>query len=301
MPTAKRPTLARLDSWLDWEWNSNGKTPCYSHWLFQEEESFDDEVWSELFEYIDHAHEGARKTLRAPLENSLHPLDFGTPTDPAYGYPHRFSDTSKQGFLGEILAGIFAEYYVGSQDKDNQKNWEVPVYLFRTHVVGFQQLERMKQTGNWDRQIVGRTGDDGLAFERDTDNNITAWLACEAKCTQKHSSKSIADNHEKLSEQINKPVDLLRVIEALKDYDDDQYAQDWIGALRDLYFGPDVPRHDLSVYIYGQKPKLEKTWVPVELPHKKYLGKRELTATEFHLVNVGEAIERLYGQMENSQ
>ena len=75
----------------------------------------------------------------------------------------------------------------------------------------------MKQTCDWEMQIVGRTGDDGLAFRRDEEGHIIAWLACEAKCTRNHSSTLIKDNHAKLNQAVTRPVDLLRLIRNLGD------------------------------------------------------------------------------------
>jgi len=299
-PSAEHPKLTLLDSWLDARKTRNDDSPPYCHLLFRQNGTVDSAVWDELYAYINHAHEGARQALRAPLGDSLHPLHHGTCTDPAYGYPYKFCNVVLQGFFGEILAGIVAEYYVG----DDERKWEVPVYLFRTHVVAFQQLELMKQTHGWDRQVIGRTGDDGLAFSRDDDGRIVAWLACEAKCTCNHSARLISDNHEKLSQQINRPVDLLRVISALKDYHDDQYARDWISALRQFYWdtqgASEAIRCDLAVYVCGQMPLRRESWIPVDRPHSKYTGNRELTAAELHLPDVSEIIESLYGRMEAS-
>ncbi len=188
LPPAEHPGLTLLDDWLDVMESNKGGAPSYCHLLIRQKEDVDSAVWDELFVYIDHAHAGARQALRAPLEDSLHPLQHNTEVDPAFGYPHKLGDTALKGFFGEIIAGIVAEYYTG----DGEHEWEVPVYLFRTHVVAFQQLEVMKQTDDWERHIVGRTGDDGLAFARDENGRIVAWLACEAKCTGNHSSTLIS-------------------------------------------------------------------------------------------------------------
>ena len=297
-PTAKHPDLALFDSWLEADETANGKTPQYIHLLFKEKNGVSGGCLDEMFEYINHAHEGARQSLRAPLGDSLHPLHYGTTNDPAFGYPYKFKDTVLQGYFGEILAGIIAEYYVG----DDDMKWEVPVYLFRTHVVAFQQLEYMKQTDDWGRQIIGRTGDDGLAFIRDENNHIVAWLACEAKCTRSHSSTLIADNHKKLSQDIKRPIDLVRMISALKDYKDDAYAQNWIKALTNLYWahvsGKLAERYDLSVYICGQLPRRTEAWIDTEAPHPEYVGSRELTAVEVHLPKVNDLIASIYARME---
>jgi hypothetical protein len=297
--SAEHPPLTLLESWLVVEETFNEASPRYCHLLFHQRDDVEPEVWDELYAYIDHAHAGARQALRAPLEDSLHPLHHGTHVDPAFGYPHRLVDTALQGFFGEIFAGIVAENYAGNDEYE----WEVPAYLFRTHVVAFQQLEFMKQTENWERQIVGRTGDDGLAFARDGDGHIVAWLACEAKCTRDHSSALIADNHVKLSQAVTRPVDLLRLIDALNDYRDDDYSRHWIEALRRYWWEParnlPVNRCDLSMYVCGRCPQRRGTWIPTDAPHERYTGGRNLTSAEFHLPGVQDLIRSLYARMDN--
>jgi hypothetical protein len=279
----------------------SGTPPRYCHLLLQQQDEVDPAFWEELYAYIDHAHEGARQALRAPLEDSLHPLHHGTEDDPAFGYPQKFGDTTLKGFFGEIVAGIVAAYCTD----DDEHKWEVPVYLFRTHIVGFQQLERMKQTNDWQRHIMGRTGDDGLAFARDENGRIFAWLACEAKCTGAHSATLIADNHEKLSQAVNRPIDLLRLIDALNDYRDDEYGSTWVEALRKYWWqlteNHSTDRCDLSTYICGSPPIRNETWITPDMPHEKYTGKRDLTSVEFHLPDVEERIRSLYSQMEDSE
>ena len=298
--SAEHPPLTLLDSWLKVEETCNKASPLYCHLLIRQRDNVDSAVWDELLAYIDHAHEGARQALRAPLEDSLHPLDHDTDVDPAFGYPHKLCDTALQGFFGEIIAGIVAEYYVG----DGEQEWEVPAYLFRTHVVAFQQLELMKQTDDWERQVVGRTGDDGLAFTRDEDGQIIAWLACEAKCTRNHSSTLIKDNHAKLSQAVTRPVDLLRLIDALKDYRDDDYSRKWTASLRrywwELSRKSSAERCDFSMYVCGTCPRRKSTWISTSGPHKSYTGRRNLTCAELHLVGVVDIIRSLYERMDRS-
>jgi hypothetical protein len=298
--SAEHPTIALIDSWLKVEETCNKTSPLYCHLLIRQKDDVDPAVWDELFAYINHAHEGARQALRAPLEDSLHPLDHDTDVDPAFGYPHKLGGTALQGFFGEIIAGIIAENYLG----DDEEEWEVPAYLFRTHVVAFQQLELMKQTDDWKRQIVGRTGDDGLAFRRDENGKIIAWLACEAKCTRNHSSTLIIDNHAKLSQAVTRPVDLLRLIDALKDYRDDDYSRKWTTSLRrywwELSKNLSAERSDFSMYVCGNCPKRNSTWVSTKKPHRSYTGRRNLTCAELHMVGVDDIIRSLYERMDRS-
>lgn len=297
--SAEHPPLTLLDTWVNVEITYNSTSPPYCHLLISPKEEVELSIWDELFVYIDHAHAGARQALRAPLEDSLHPLQHNTKVDPAFGYPHRFGDTALKGFFGEIIAGIVAEYYTG----DEEHEWEVPAYLFRTHVVAFQQLEVMKQTDDWKKQILGRTGDDGLAFARDENGCIVAWLACEAKCTGDHSSTLVRNNYVKLSKAETRPVDLLRLIDALKDYRDDDYSRNWIAALRRYYWDESrnhsVSRCDFSMYVCGACPRRNHTWIPTDAPHSDYTGQRNLTCAELHMVEVDGIIRSLYERMDN--
>jgi len=295
--SAQKPALTKLHKWLAELRNDDGNK--YLHILLKEEANIPDDVWDELFVFIDHAHEGARSSLRAPLGESLNPLMLGTKIDPAYGYPHKLNIIALQGFFGEILTGIIAESY----ETFGSSAWEVPVYLFRTHVTAFQQLEEIKQTDEWDKVILGRTGDDGLAFERGEDGGIIRWMACEAKCTSSHNATLINDNHEKLAHSVvTKPVDLLRTIAALQDYVDDDYSRDWIQSLRELYFDSEnkkIERCDLSVYVCGKMPVKNPTWISTDEPHKTYTAKRKLTAVEVHITDIVTKIRSLYDRMDS--
>lgn len=299
--SAEHPTLRHLADWLDVdEVRVASGRPAYRHLLVKRTTSpLSEEAKDELYSYIDHAHEGARRSLREALGTSLHPVSYGTPIDPAYGYPHRFPMSALRGFFGELMSGIVAEYWLGHDGIV----WEVPVYLFRYHIVAFQQLELMKQTDDWDRQMLGRTGDDGLGFHWDEDDErILGWLACEAKCTSTHSATMIKDNHKKLSTGAKRPVDLLRLIPALQDYDRDRYRDVWIDGIRQFYFDLEDEsqrrRRDLSVYVCAQCPQRGDTWTDKNRPHAKYSGGRDLYCVEIQMADVDSLIAEMYGRME---
>lgn len=292
--SAQKPPLKKLHLWLEENRTNSGEK--YLHILLTEQSNIPDEVWEELVTYVDHAHEGARASLRAPLGESLNPIMHGSKKNPAYGYPHKLNIVALQGFFGEILTGIIAEHY----KMFGSGSWEVPVHLFRAHITAFQQLEEIKQNDNWDKIIPGRTGDDGLAFERNQNGKIICWMACEAKCTSSHNSGLISDNHEKLSKSVAvKPVDLLRTIEALQDYADDEYSKAWIETLRNFYFEKGKKeRCDLSVYVCAKFPIREKTWISPDKPHKSYTAKRKLTSVEIHINDLLDKIQSIYNRME---
>lgn len=294
--SAKHPEIKLLDSWIDCFENCNKTKPIYTHQLYTLKSSCPQDICDQLFEYIKHAHAGAIEALRAPLADRLHPCDYGTKKDPAFGYPHKLEIVTKQGFFGEIFGGIIAENYVDSGGYE----WEVPAYLFKFHITAFQSLERSRQTDDYTRKVVGRTGDDGLAFARDAEGNIVAWLAIEAKCTSDHSANLISSNHQKLSEPTASPIDLLRMIDALGDYKDDTYQQKWIATLKDFYLADtnSVQRYDLSVYVYSRPPKKQDTWIPKDKPHNEYTGNRGLCSAEFYSPEIVSLIQKIYDNFE---
>ncbi len=246
---------------------------------------------------ISNAHEDARLRLRRLASGSLDPLAEPDERDPADGYPQRLHIQTLKGYFGEILAGAAAE----NLHPFGIKDWEVPAYLFRFHLVEFQQLDMMDQTGADAELRPGRTGDDCLAFSRDADGNIVAVLFCEAKCTADHDAGLIADAHEKSSLPNLLPVDLLQVIDVLEDSADAAAAR-WVDALRRFYFkgpnpGSDYERFDQITYICGRSPVRPglKSWISSDKPHVKYTATRRLHVAEIHLSDVEALIKDAYG------
>ena len=143
---------------------------------------------------------------------SLNPLDPGPREggSPPLRYPDDLATTTLQGYLGEVFAGLIAENF-----DPHHLAWSVPAFLFRTHSVAAQTLERRRQLGGPATPIPGRTGDDALAFAKDPDGRIVAWLFGEAKCTHDHDSALINAGHEQLSAAVYRPVDLTALIDIL--------------------------------------------------------------------------------------
>lgn len=269
----------------------------YEHALALEDGDHRSVVLPRLQALISDAHEDARARLRRLVGGSLDPLGEPNKKDPADGYPQRLHIQTLKGYFGEVLAGVVAE----NLHPFGMKDWEVPAYLFRFHLVDFQQLDMMDQT-HVDAGIrPGRTGDDCLAFRRDADGNIVAALFCEGKCTPDHNAGMIADAHEKSSLGNLLPVDLLQLIEILEDSTDAAAAR-WVDALRSLYFqgpnpGPGYERFDQVTYICGRGPVKNgrKNWIPSAKPHDKYTANRRLHVAEIHLNDVEKLIKTVYG------
>jgi hypothetical protein len=267
----------------------------YQHALAQENTSLQGTILPSLCSLISEAHEDAKARIRKLAIGSLDPLTAPGAGDPAKGYPERLHIQTLKGYFGEVLAGAVAE----NLNPFGVKDWVVPVYLFRFHLVEFQQLGLMKQTGVAAGLRPGRTGDDCLAFRRDANGTILATLFCEAKCTADHDSGLINDAHEKSSLGNLIPVDVLQVIEVLLD-STDPAAASWIDALRCLHMTGPVPgyeRIDQITYICGRKPVLagKTSWIPADKPHGKYTGARRLHVAEIQLSQVEELIKNVYG------
>ncbi len=287
--------LPNISTWLtiDLQRSKDGK---YEHILGREDVDERAEIIPELKEAITAAHDDARKKLRALAGPSLDPLGVAD-RDPAEGYPHTLHTQTLKGYFGEVMAGLIVEN-LGAFGHDD---WEVPAYLFRFHLVEFQQLDFMDQTNDEADLRPGRTGDDCLAFRRDSDGNIIAALFCEAKCTKGHRSTMIDDAHEKSSMPNLLPVDLLRLIEILSEVKG-KAAKRWVRALRKLYHGGPNPgagyeRLDQVTYVCGDRPKTkgQDRWIPAHKPHAKYTGGRRLQVAEIQLHDVEELIEEAYG------
>ncbi len=289
--SAQRQKLSHLRAFLD-EHRSEVPDHNYLHLLLTESSGHREKAIEELRRYAQVAHEGARLRIRAPLAESLRPVDLGTTNDPAFGYPEDLDLRALKGLFGELLAGIAAEHY----ELFGSNGWEVPAYLFRTHTAAFQKLERIRQGASDGGAVVGRTGDDCIAFERDCDGRITRWMACEAKCTKGHDAGAIADCHEQLNTSALQPIDLLRLIEALEDYKKDEYAASWQTSLRNLYWSKAAERCDAIVYVCGRRPKKRLTWIDPSAPHKTYTVHRKLAAIEIHLNDVEATVKYVYSR-----
>jgi hypothetical protein len=269
----------------------------YEHLLAEENGHDRSVILPRLQTLISQAHQDARDRIRRLALGSLDPLAGCSAKDPAEGYPERLHIQTLKGYFGEVLAGIVAE----NLHPFGIKEWEVPAYLFRFHLVEFQQLDMIGQTGAAARRRPGRTGEDCLAFRRDANGDIVATLFCEAKCTSDHDAGMIGDAHEKSSSVNLLPVDLLQLVEILEDAPGPT-AKGWVEVLRALYLkgpnpGSGYERLDQVTYICGRKPakKGPKTWIPSDNPHPKYTAKRRLHVAEIHLSDVEDLIKNVYG------
>jgi len=290
------PTLVR---WLTntIQTSADGK---YYHRRLKEDLATRAEILNELKSLIHQAHEDARQKLRnlTGISSSLDPLEEeetpGISTSIINEFPRYLELTTLKGYFGEIMAAVIAENF-----NPFNEDWRVFAFPFRLHQTAYHALEKIRQEGGSAPTIIGRLGDDMLAFQCDDQGKITHVLFCEAKCTARHDADLIAEAHRKSSDSKMIPVDCLPLIDILQDYAiAGSDAEKWIHALRRLYFSNNNPTHercDLVSYICGLPPAKATTLIiPNSVPHRDYTARRRLEAVEIHLHDVNGLIEEVY-------
>jgi len=299
MTTAKKIThLPTIKSWLTNTLNKSADEKYY-HRRLEEELAFRSVILTELQRLVHNAHEDARQRYRNALDisNSLDPLEEettpGIDTSIIDDFPRYLELTTLKGYFGEIMAAVIAENF-SPLDED----WYVPAFPFRYHQPAYHALEQLRQEGSSAPTIIGRFGDDMLAFQRNDQGQVTHALVCEAKCSAAHSLELVADAHTKASAKNPVPVDCFQLAEMLKEYEaTDPEAAKWRQGIRNLILKPisTYERCDLINYILGLPPVRATTVViTTDKPHVNYTGGRRLEAVEIHLHDVDGLIEEVY-------
>ena len=258
-------------------------------------------ISDELVSYFEEAFEDARMRIRRGFEDDLSP--FNDPAhDPAANYPALLHRVTLQGYLGETLAVLAVEHWGANGHTD----WKVPAFLFRLHDQEFQHLEsineRLLDGVPYDPDAVaeqrpGRTGDDGLAFRLNAQNDITDVLTLESKCLTQHRNDKIEEAHAKLASGRLRASGIRELINLLEEYDT-PIAQSWQEALLKLWKGGyrTAGRHDGVGYACGQIPAQANrvAWMPANAPHPVYTLTRRLEAIEFQFADLNTVIDVLY-------
>lgn len=289
----KMPIMIRITQWLV-DKTSTSVDSRYRHRMFKENPIHRMDALVELEEYVQKAHEDACRHYSQMTQESLDPLESEALPDFLGQYPSCLDLITLQGWFGEVFAGLIAEYF----NPFDEPGWKVPVFLFRFHQTVFDQLERIRQTGEPFKHVPGRTGDDCIAFQLDNNNEITRSLVCESKCTLKHDMGLINDAHEKISKENNPvPVNAWRLLDILRERRGDPEAAMWVRAIARLRSGKFVSNYercDFVCYVCGQEPKLNPSWMPQTTPHHTYKANRRLESVELHLVDVKALVHRVY-------
>lgn len=300
MTKAKKIThLPTITRWLANKVNKSADKKYY-HRCLEEELEFRAAILSELQRLVHNAHEDARQRYRNALDisNSLDPLEEevtpGIDTSIIDNFPRYLELTTLKGYFGEIMAAVIAENF-NPLDED----WYVPAFPFRYHQPAYHVLEKLRQEGGSAPTIIGRFGDDMLAFQRNDQGQVTHALVCEAKCSAEHDLDLVADAHTKASTKNKVPVDCFQLAEMLKEYEGtDPEAAKWRQGIRNLVLKEPIStyeRCDLVNYILGLPPARATTVVIAQdTPHVNYTGARRLEAVEIHLYDVDGLIEEAY-------
>lgn len=284
---------SELENWLRQD-RVVSNSPAYSHLLLTEDPLHRASGLAALKRYADEAFADAKRHMLVPPEDSFDPL--GTVREPYKGYPEQLDQTTLQGYLGEILAGVVAEHF-----SPFTVTWKVPAFLFRFHEDAFNLLARINQTGEPVTPIPGKRGNDCLAFVLNAQGRIAMALVCEAKCTTGHSSNAVRQAHTQLSTAEQIPVSVDKIIQVLQERQDQESAR-WVTALRHLLWkGPEAEyeRCDLMVYVCGKTPRRRESWIARANRHQCYIAARRLEVAEAQLTKVSEVVAEVFSVAGN--
>jgi hypothetical protein len=278
-----------------------GRNGSYHLRLWREDGSMRDTVSTELHAYFQEALEDARTRLRSGFEDQLSPFT-GPELDPAVNYPGMLHRITLQGYLGESFAALAVEHW----DIHGRDDWQVPALLFRFHDVEFQHLERINQRlrdghshdpDAIGEQRPGRTGDDAIAFVKDTSNSITHVLTLEAKCLVNHRSDKLNEAHSKLNAGPSIPDSIRELVELLNHYHTPE-AQAWQEALIKYRAsgGRRVARYDGVIYVCGDRPRARDrtSWMSPTAANSAYTLNRQLVGLEYQVNDLNGLVDRIY-------
>lgn len=300
MLRSRRINLTTLKNWLV-EQPRRAKNGKYHLRVWREDISRHDVVRRELVVYFQDALEDARARLRRGFEDHLSPFQDAA-LDPAANYPSVLHQFTLQGYLGETFGALAVEHW----DIHGRTDWQVPALLFRFHDVEFQHLERINQQLRAGEPYVpdstgerrpGRTGDDAIAFVRDTSNSITHVLTIEAKCLANHRADTLNEAHRKLNEGPSVPDSIRELVELLNHYENPE-AQKWQEALIKFRAsgGRSVQRYDAVVYVCGDRPRQSgrTCWMSTGAVNVHYTVSRELVGLEYQIEDLDRLLETVY-------
>ncbi len=286
-------TSATVTNWLAVSM-CGSKAEGYFHCLLKEKaDPRPSLIEQELISYVKKAHEDALNWW-CNATASLDPLEPDA-SENLLGYPALLPMQTLKGYFGEIFAALVAENF----SPFGEDSWKVPAHLFRWHNVAFEYLESLRQGNKQLQSVLGRTGDDCLAFQMDDSGTITKVLFCEAKCTNSHNTQLIRDAHKKVgSSALASIPHLISTLVSRNDRD----SRRWVDALRQLHLSlqkPTFERYDLVSYVCGQHPVQTDSWIPKDKHHDEYTGGRCLQAVEVHLHNVNKLVRLVYGKTDD--
>lgn len=265
-----------IRGWLNCEISENSS---YIHLLLNAD---GDNLPEELITYFKDAHKQAQqKYIDKINEFNLDPLN----QPPIYTAVLPLK--TLQGYLGEVLGGLIA-----ITQRPFNLDWEIPVHLFSFHDTVFDWLDMYLQNTETSAEIPGRTGDDNLAFVRNENNEITAVLFIEAKCTLTHNPSLINDAHSSLSKGNIFPVSRDKIKQLLIEKGDSE-SLNFVDAINNIV-KTQKNRFDMVSYLYSKKPERKHSWISQSEINRYYKGNRNLVAAELCITDLLKSIDRIY-------
>lgn len=291
---AKPVKLNELEKWLKnsiYEHNQ----PNYFYLLLKEEPTYRKNILPALKQVFHDAHQDFRNLVVDVFDANLDPLDppsiqtekkkFLCKLDQ---WLTKLDNRTLAGYFGEILTGLTVLSFSPFEISD----WEIPVFLYRHHVHAYDAFEKFSQTGKLPKAVIGRSGEDNIAFLRDNNGNVVRELRCEAKCSFGHNSGLISEAHKKFDDATKTSPEIFRILQILRDYDDVE-SQKWAASLKKHHWTRTEPLH-LVFYVCGKMPIAKTSWINKDAPHKNYTSARSLQSIEVHISNIPSLIKRIY-------
>ncbi|WP_027155544.1 aminotransferase [Mesorhizobium sp. WSM2561] len=195
MHTAPPPKKA-LNAWLSEYPSEFGN---YGHLLLEERQASDANLQRDFVPYFESAHLDARGCFHKLARISLHPDASDAGCDAQY--PASLPLTARKGLFGEVMSGMMSETY----DFVGKHEYLIPVFLFRNHEDAGQYIYTLSRDPTRTREVLGRKGDDFIAIVVDEEDNITRFIAGEAKWRGIWSPSVV--NTVMLGEKIDDPAD----------------------------------------------------------------------------------------------
>ena len=265
-----------IRGWLNCEVSENSS---YIHLLLNADGT---NLPEELITYFKDAHKQAQqKYIDKINEFNLDPLN----QPPIYTAVLPLK--TLQGYLGEVFGGLIA-----ITQRPFNLNWEIPVHLFSFHDTVFDWLDMYLQNTETSAEIPGRTGDDNLAFVRNENNEITAVLFIEAKCTLTHNPSLINDAHSSLSKGNIFPVSRDKIKQLLIEKGDSE-SLNFVDAINNIV-KTQKNRFDMVSYLYSKKPERKHSWISQSEINRFYKGNRNLVAAELCITDLLKSIDKIY-------
>lgn len=276
-----------MDEWLQ-ETIVGATGGPYRHTLHSSKAPAGADVITELRKYVDSAHDDARRHFAAAFSPSLDPGGgLGTPAEL---YPWSLPTTAKQGYFGECLAALMIQ----RNGAFGESEFRIPALLFRFHSAAFDWIMKDQQ-GAARGEMVGRFGNDIVAFKIDQTPKVVESLVVEAKCLTEHRADTLREAHEQVSDSMRIPFSTYQVVQILRDRPGVQ-DKELIPILQTFMNsgGAGASRSDLIAYTCTSAPVNRDTWAPLSSPSPSYTGGRRLQVVENHIQDLRDLVDRVY-------